>query len=501
MSYRIQFASLGELGVSFFNKPCGNDNLFTVLIGKNGSGKSRVLSSITNTLCSIYVGNKLLKRDIGTISKHQQDDNNILINIHKDNKGCEIKVNGRSILFDLNKDASHICPKKIIAASTSPFNKFPGENIYFTGLYSDSVFYHYYGVDGNYKNKALLSLIERVFFSSADGFLTKNKLTLVNLLGFLGLEDNVEIHFRIKHGIHKFMSYLSDSNIKEFMNYVSTASQRDLSYLQKKYDLTYDRLRDAFIILNEYCSKQDDSRIIKFYLNLSRMRLGSKDREFISAIKILSDIGIFNIHDVIVSRRTNREEDGWKWWEEPTESFSISDASSGQQCMLLNILGVASSIEDNSLILIDEPEISLHPEWQETYIELLTESFIHIKGCHFIIATHSPQIVSNLKGNNCFVSNLENHEVLNSFDIKNKSVDFQLATLFDAPGNDNEYLKRIAVNVLSALSNGSYTEEFYGHELNLLIKNKDKIEDGDNVKRLIELAVEVLARVKYNESN
>ena len=40
MSYRIQFASLGELGVSFFNKPCGNDNLFTVLIGKNGSGKS-----------------------------------------------------------------------------------------------------------------------------------------------------------------------------------------------------------------------------------------------------------------------------------------------------------------------------------------------------------------------------------------------------------------------------------------------------------------------------
>lgn len=143
----------------------------------------------------------------------------------------------------------------------------------------------------------------------------------------------------------------------------------------------------------------------------------------------------------------------------------------------------------------------MHPEWQETYIELLTESFIHIKGCHFIIATHSPQIVSNLKGNNCFVSNLENHEVLNSFDIKNKSVDFQLATLFDAPGNDNEYLKRIAVNVLSALSNGSYTEEFYGHELNLLIKNKDKIEDGDNVKRLIELAVEVLARVKYNESN
>ncbi|MFY3790760.1 AAA family ATPase [Ureibacillus sp. MALMAid1270] len=48
----------------------------------------------------------------------------------------------------------------------------------------------------------------------------------------------------------------------------------------------------------------------------------------------------------------------------------------------------------NSLILIDEPEISLHISWQNKFISDLKE--IHkINKLDILIATHSPDIISN----------------------------------------------------------------------------------------------------------
>ncbi|MBY8186655.1 ATP-binding protein [Vibrio fluvialis] len=37
----------------------------------------------------------------------------------------------------------------------------------------------------------------------------------------------------------------------------------------------------------------------------------------------------------------------------------------------LLFLGIISSIDDDALILIDEPEISLHPSWQQKFVEIL----------------------------------------------------------------------------------------------------------------------------------
>lgn len=501
MSYKINFVSNGEISIPFHQYADGEQNLYTILIGKNGSGKSRVLSAINNALCSVYVRNKLLKRDIGTVSQYKQDEYYLSISGSQNGEDFRITVKGRSIFVEGGIGINKTCPKKIISASTSPFNKFPEESLYFSGSNVNSNFYNYYGLDDKSKNRALLSLVQRVFFSVNDGFLTKNRFTVKKLLNFLGLDECFEIHFRMKHGINKFMSNLESLSIRDFMNYISSASQRDLSYLQGKYDITYSQLRDAFVTLNDYCVKHDFSRKVTFVVDNTSLRLGKKSKEFISSVKILSDIGLFNIQDIVVSRKTTRKEDGWQWWDESTESFSINDASSGQQCILLNILGIASSIEDNTLVLIDEPEISLHPEWQENYIQLLIDSFTHVRGCHFIIATHSPQIVSNLKNHNCFVSLIEHEKVLSARDIINKSADFQLATLFDAPGIENEYLKRVAVNILSALSKGTYSKEIYSNDLDLLMRNRDKVEQGDSVKQLIDLAIEIVGRFSNDKVN
>jgi len=63
--------------------------------------------------------------------------------------------------------------------------------------------------------------------------------------------------------------------------------------------------------------------------------------------------------------------------------------SSGQK-RLISILSQISDSPNGSTILIDEPELSLHIEWQERLVSALTENFPKHK---FILATHAPSIV------------------------------------------------------------------------------------------------------------
>ncbi|UXR63973.1 ATP-binding protein [Bdellovibrio bacteriovorus] len=49
---------------------------------------------------------------------------------------------------------------------------------------------------------------------------------------------------------------------------------------------------------------------------------------------------------------------------------------------------------EGSVVLIDEPEISLHPNWQVDYINFLKKISAKFRDCHFVIATHSPHVVS-----------------------------------------------------------------------------------------------------------
>ena len=61
---------------------------------------------------------------------------------------------------------------------------------------------------------------------------------------------------------------------------------------------------------------------------------------------------------------------------------------------------IFNNISRNSIVLIDEPEISLHPNWQIKYISFLKKVFAEYNSCHFIIASHSHYMVSDLNPEN-----------------------------------------------------------------------------------------------------
>ncbi|WP_146672282.1 AAA family ATPase, partial [Escherichia coli] len=73
-----------------------------------------------------------------------------------------------------------------------------------------------------------------------------------------------------------------------------------------------------------------------------------------------------------------------------TESF----AGSGEFAIVSLILNIYSA-KPNSLILLDEPEVSLHPGAQKRMMDVLY-SIVEQKKHQVVISTHSPVIVNTL---------------------------------------------------------------------------------------------------------
>lgn len=72
----------------------------------------------------------------------------------------------------------------------------------------------------------------------------------------------------------------------------------------------------------------------------------------------------------------------------------VSKLSSGEQNELVLFFFLLFKAEPNSLILIDEPEVSLHISWQISFISDLRE-ITSLNKVSVLIATHSPDIIGN----------------------------------------------------------------------------------------------------------
>ena len=82
------------------------------------------------------------------------------------------------------------------------------------------------------------------------------------------------------------------------------------------------------------------------------------------------------------------------------EEFDINDLSSGEKQLFLRTLSIKMLGPKNSIILIDEPELSLHPKWQQRIIEVYKKIG---ENNQIIIATHSPHILGSVSSENIFI--------------------------------------------------------------------------------------------------
>ena len=87
------------------------------------------------------------------------------------------------------------------------------------------------------------------------------------------------------------------------------------------------------------------------------------------------------------------------------QELIINQLSDGEKCLLAMVgdlarrlaianPGLPDPLQGEGVVLIDEIELHLHPEWQRKIIQSLTKTF---PNCQFIITTHSPQILGEIQ--------------------------------------------------------------------------------------------------------
>lgn len=74
--------------------------------------------------------------------------------------------------------------------------------------------------------------------------------------------------------------------------------------------------------------------------------------------------------------------------------LKLDQLSSGEQHLIILAHELIFSIPENTYVLIDEPEISMHLEWQESFANML-EKIGALRNLRFLCATHSPSIVNS----------------------------------------------------------------------------------------------------------
>ena len=109
--------------------------------------------------------------------------------------------------------------------------------------------------------------------------------------------------------------------------------------------------------------------------------------EKIDLFKRMIDKRRFSHKKIVISR-----EAGFTFVTQDGETLPLSALSSGEQHELVLLYQLLFKTRSNSLVLIDEPEISLHIAWQQEFLQDLHE-ITRLSPFDILIATHSPDII------------------------------------------------------------------------------------------------------------
>ncbi len=296
--------------------------------------------------------------------------------------------------------------KKVIAIANSIHDKFYVSNSNFKALKAS------YGKKLVYKTifESMLNLSDKDILSLRFTFRALGYVGFSERIGFKLKNFNPEYEFIIRQDTERI-----DPNDKE-----------ELAYMLSRFIATTLETKSDIVWVGDNKSTYFES----FYADLIPI---FKYSSILKKLKIFSDIEIF------LSKERS--------------AIPLLQASSGELSLLSSIVYIATAITDNNILLIDEPENSLHPRWQTDYINLFLDIF-HYYNPQIFIATHSPLIINGAEANNISIkvykSTKDNFILQNREPINVEEIYFKY---FDVVTPQNRFLSQRIVEMLNALAN------------------------------------------------
>ena len=479
-SHRSSPSPISGIPLDFFDRDLSDErNCFTIILGRNAIGKSQLLSDIAEAFCI----------ESGEFTSRRSSSLEISITTFKDKRLKDFYIGSNGDKLDQSLEARDM-PSRVVASATTPFDKFrlSKDVIRERGIYREDEdwqrkqYYFYSGLrDSNGRTNfraAILRTIRGIFLETSR---SSDRLRKVrHVFDFLGLHPTVQVSYSMggmswaNHVIEQILSKKSLDDV--FVNEKNNLNYRRLVNFIK-YDADNEaRLRNAVLNISEHFNLPT---IDKFEIEMGHSGDGA---EFLNGLFLLKDLRLLTFREVSL-RRVN---DG--------NSMDILDASSGEISIISGILGIAAGIQDNALVLIDEPEISLHPEWQDRYLKLLRDTFSAFRGCHFVIATHSPIILSDANSEDTKILNLS-HILDGSVSMATsiaKSYDEIVATQFGVVDDDNLYIKQEVVKAVNAIARGEVDTLDFKKRIKLLLSFRAGLGVNSKVLKIINDVVEAL---------
>ncbi|MCG1980408.1 ATP-binding protein [Staphylococcus epidermidis] len=289
-----------------------------------------------------------------------------------------------------------------------------------------------------FKNNDTKSLYNK---ESEDELIFANAL----LVSFSIFDDNTDIL--------KFIN--NEENTK--LNYIGVQEWKDNKLLNRSND----------DLANEFCNSIE---------KISKKRDGS-DTRWDKIVKILNveklEVNLSNINQF-------KEEDKVNFKE------IFKSLSSGQKIVTLTITKMIELVVEKTLILIDEPEMYLHPPLLAAYMRAISKLLIAQNGVG-IIATHSPIVMQELR-RDCvnILKGSQDERIVTKPRIETygENVGSLIREVFGLEVENTGYYQQLVLEVESGKTYEELVEEYQdaiGNEakaiLRVLIKHRGDIDD------------------------
>lgn len=369
-------------------------NNFTILVGENGEGKTTLLSFITTIFHNIE---RYHNRIYGDFIMHY-----------------EIQVNGeeRYVTLEKEKDTIFITVKGIIPRSLlleqNP-NRSRGYN--------------------PPKNPSSL----QITYEEIQQFLPTKIIASVFSL-------------HAEYPSNRTNRYIGDARVKIFdIAKLYGANHYNFSSLSTgilRFVQMYEENRESVTNFFELLNLKFENKVRIFELNYNDIDSDS-DSEF----DYLNEEGWIAITDDNKSKVLNMASNGDIYLNDLGFSkneieVNLSNMSSGEKMFIIRILSILSEIEDNSIIVIEEPELHLNPSWTKQIITML-HHFFKDYNVHFLISTHNYSFI-----NTVFPENIikVKHGQFENWDSKKKTFlanEAEIHNMFFENIRSNNYVEEV----------------------------------------------------------
>ncbi|MBK5547618.1 AAA family ATPase [Pseudomonas sp. TH04] len=461
--YLISFEE-GAIQIPLFDESIkGGSTNVTVMIGPNGSGKSRYISRIVDEVCYL---NTLRTEGDRSAYRSRALAGQATIKYRFDGKMCVIErtsldtvrctVSGRS-----TKLSDMPFPSQVATVSHLPNDKFR-----FTTENDDS-FYKYLGLRQSSNLTTTGALEKKVIQSLIVGFSTLGfKDRLKNWLVLAGFENRV--HLLLELQSTKLFSLDANEVYGEIIRIQETRAMSPgrWSKLRHRLDDDWNDIWSFLCVLREWPLQGQTGTNI--FLDMSEALEKSEVAEIWKK-------------GFDVARR-------WRAFRRSSLYFGrlgigseFSDLSSGEQQLIGTNSRLLAELKSHSLVVIDEPEISLHPQWQIKYIPTLLDSLKKTDATHVLIATHSHFMVSDLDQDNSVLVTARYDEGpkfdLFEGDVYGRSPENILYRVFGVATTGNIYVEN---DLRKALQMIAGTEPLNVKELRSTYARLQKVSGPDN---------------------